>query len=117
MKHLGPFGLKKSFLLFLAAVVVASPLFFAPFWQIGYQPVDPEPLYLADALRVDLNTADEDTLCLLPGIGPAKAKAIVEYRQQHGLFESLEQVALVKGISPKMVERWDDLAYLSFPSN
>lgn len=117
MKQLGPFGMKKSFLLLLAVVVLASPLFFAPFWQPGYQPADPAPLRLADALRVDLNTADEDTLCLLPGIGPAKAKAIVEYREQHGPFVSLEQVALVKGVSPKMVERWDDLACLSLPSN
>ncbi len=112
MKPLGPAGLKRSFFLLLTLVVLASPLFFAPLWQPGYQVEDPAPLHLEQAVRVDLNTADEQTLCLLPGIGPARAKAILEYRQTHGPFASLEQVAEVKGISLKMVESWGELVCL-----
>lgn len=55
--------------------------------------------------QVDLNTATQSELESLPGIGPAKARAILEYRQQHGPFLSVEELAKVKGIGPATVER------------
>jgi len=48
--------------------------------------------------RVNLNTADIPRLRLLPGIGPVTAKAIVEYRSEHGLFEKLSDLREVHGI-------------------
>lgn len=54
---------------------------------------------------IDINTADVGTLCELKGIGPKKAQAIVSYREQHGNYKSLEDLALVKGISKKLVAR------------
>ena len=47
---------------------------------------------------VNINTASSSELEALPGIGPAKAKAIVDYRQQHGAFKSVEELKNVKGI-------------------
>ena len=47
---------------------------------------------------VNINTASPSELEALPGIGPAKAKAIVDYRQQHGAFKSVEELKNVKGI-------------------
>lgn len=47
---------------------------------------------------VNINTASPSELEALPGIGPAKAKAIVDYRQQHGTFKSVEELKNVKGI-------------------
>ena len=49
---------------------------------------------------VNINTAAPSELEALPGIGPAKAKAkaIVDYRQQHGAFKSVEELKNVKGI-------------------
>ena len=41
----------------------------------------------------------------LRGIGEAKARAIVEHRRRHGPFRSVDELALVKGIGPKTVER------------
>jgi len=58
--------------------------------------------------RIDLNTADAAALDRLPGIGPAKARAIVEYRTAHGPFGSPEALAGVPGISPALARRlWD----------
>lgn len=48
--------------------------------------------------KISLNRADEKTLESLPGVGPAMAKRIVEYRQQHGGFTAIEQLKEVKGI-------------------
>lgn len=55
---------------------------------------------------VDINTADAPTLAAtLNGVGPAKAQAIVEYRQANGPFQSAEQLAAVKGIGLATVEK------------
>ena len=45
---------------------------------------------------VNINTASPSELEALPGIGPAKAKAIVDYRQQHGAFKSVEELKNVR---------------------
>ena len=53
---------------------------------------------------VDINTADAKTLDSLNGIGPAKAAAIVAYREQNGPFATIEDLANVKGIGLRTVE-------------
>ena len=51
---------------------------------------------------VDINSADEAALDAIKGVGPAKAKAIVEERKKNGPFKSLDDVsARVKGIGEK----------------
>ena len=58
------------------------------------------------AEKVNINTADAATLDrVLVNVGPAKAEAIVEYRKQNGAFKSAEQLAMVKGIGLKTVEK------------
>lgn len=47
---------------------------------------------------ININTADEDKLCMIPGIGPTKASAIVAYRDKYGKFESTEDIMNVTGI-------------------
>jgi len=55
---------------------------------------------------VDINTADAETIAAeLNGIGIAKAKEIVEYRQKYGPFKSAKDLSLVKGVGEKTVER------------
>lgn len=56
--------------------------------------------------KVNINTADAATLDrVLVNVGPAKAEAIVAYRKQNGAFKSPEQLASVKGIGLKTVEK------------
>ena len=64
------------------------------------------PLIGIAAPVVDINTADSEVLVdELVGIGPQKALAIVRYRQQHGPFKRVDDLALVDGIGAKTVEQ------------
>ncbi len=58
----------------------------------------PESKESFDKERVNINTADEAELMTLPGIGKVRAAAIIEYRQQAGKFEKIEDIMNVKGI-------------------
>jgi competence protein ComEA len=54
--------------------------------------------------RVNINTATASELEKLPGIGPVRAAAIVDYRQKNGPFRALEDLAAVTGIGAKTLE-------------
>ncbi|HVI57369.1 MAG TPA: ComEA family DNA-binding protein [Luteimonas sp.] len=58
------------------------------------------------AERININTADAATIDrVLLNVGPSKAEAIVAYRKANGAFKSPEQLAMVKGIGLKTVEK------------
>jgi competence protein ComEA len=60
----------------------------------------------AFAEPVNINTADAATLAkALNGVGPAKAKAIVSYRDKNGPFKSVDQLAMVEGITQKLIDK------------
>jgi competence protein ComEA len=61
-------------------------------------PTGRNPRTLAAGTKININTATAEELDRLPGIGPVKAKAIVDYRAQIGKFKSIEDVEKVKGI-------------------
>lgn len=64
------------------------------------------PLIASAGEPVNINTADATAIAdNLNGIGDAKARAIVEYRQKHGPFKSAEDLVNVKGIGLKTVEK------------
>lgn len=52
----------------------------------------------ADDGLVDINTADAAELCTLPGVGQARAESILAYRQEHGSFQTVEEIKQVSGI-------------------
>jgi len=56
---------------------------------------------LALAATVDINTADQAMLESLPGIGPAKATAIIDYRTKNGPFQTADDLVKVPGIGEK----------------
>ena len=57
---------------------------------------------------VNINTADEKELDKLPGVGPAMAKRIVEYRTENGAFQAPEEIKRVKGIGDAKYEKMKD---------
>lgn len=55
--------------------------------------------------QVNINEADVETLAdVLQGVGQSRARAIVEYREQNGPFDSLEELSEVKGVGEATVE-------------
>src|SRR5690242_15104534 len=61
---------------------------------------------LVHAEPVNINTADATALAkALNGIGPAKAKAIVSYREKNGPFKSVDQLGMVEGITQKLIDK------------
>ena len=57
---------------------------------------------------VNLNTASKEQLMTLPGIGEAKADAIIRYRTETGLFASTEDVMNISGIKNSVFNRIKD---------
>ncbi|WP_271411688.1 ComEA family DNA-binding protein [Pseudomonas sp. Q1-7] len=56
--------------------------------------------------KLNINTADEAALqAQMVGIGAAKAKAIVQYREEHGPFSSVDDLLEVKGIGAKTLDK------------
>ena len=60
---------------------------------------------MAPIEAVSINSADAKMLAKLPGIGKKKAQAIVNYRDENGVFTSLEDLAKVKGIGKKVMSK------------
>lgn len=57
---------------------------------------------------VNINEATAEELATLPGIGPVTAASIVEYREQNGGFDSVEQLTEVDGIGPATLDKLSD---------
>ncbi len=62
----------------------------------------------AESGLVNLNTASQEELTTLPGIGDAKAAAIIAYRQEHGGFSAREELKNVSGIGDATYEKLKD---------
>ena len=58
--------------------------------------------------RININRADEKELDKLPGIGPAMARRIIDYRKEKGAFESTEDLKKVRGIGDAKFDRLKD---------
>ena len=66
-----------------------------------------------ESSKVNLNTASESELCTLPGIGESRAKSIIEYRNQHGGFEKIEDIMKVSGIKEAAYKKIKDYITVS----
>ena len=58
--------------------------------------------------KININTASEEELTGIPGVGESKAKRIVEYREQNGRFESIEDIMKVTGIKENSFRKMRD---------
>jgi competence protein ComEA len=68
---------------------------------------------LAPGERIDVNRADEIQLRRLPGVGPARAAAIVSDRASNGPFASTEDLARVPGVGATSTARWSGMTTAS----
>ena len=69
-------------------------------------------LFLFSAIAhaaTNINTASQNELESLQGIGPAKAKAIIEYREKNGSFASVEDLKKVPGIGDGTIKQLHDV--------
>ena len=62
--------------------------------------------------KINLNTASAEELDELPGVGPVLAGRIIDYREQNGGFQSLEQLKNVSGIGEAVFEKLKDFISL-----
>ncbi|WP_394187679.1 helix-hairpin-helix domain-containing protein [Paenisporosarcina quisquiliarum] len=71
-------------------------------------PIVQVPEASSDSDLININASDENELMTLSGIGPSKAKAIIIYREENGLFKSIEQLKEVSGIGDQTFEAIKD---------
>ncbi|MCO8129014.1 ComEA family DNA-binding protein [Acidimicrobiia bacterium EGI L10123] len=94
----------------LAAEVVDGSQVYVP--RIGEVPPPPPPGpdgSSVEAGPVDLNAADATLLETLPGIGPATAAAIIDHRERHGPFATVDGLLAVRGIGEAKLAALRDL--------
>ncbi len=58
--------------------------------------------------KININTADVQVLCTLPGIGETRAESILAYRSEHGDFKAIEDIMLVSGIKESSFQKIKD---------
>lgn len=102
-----------------AAFLVDGQRIFLPAWTPTPLPT---PVHAAPTATLappspdnplNINTASLAELDTLPGIGQAKAQAILDYRQANGLFMKKEDLILVPGIGPGLFEQLKDLVTIT----
>ena len=94
----------KTAIWFFAALLLSAPI-------LARAQTKPAP-----AKEVDLNTATVEQLQQLPGIGPVRAKAIVEFREKSGPFERVEDLLAIRGISQSRFEKLRPYVTVSPPA-
>lgn len=58
--------------------------------------------------KININTADENMLMTIKGIGKSKANDIINYRKKHGNFQSIEELKNIKGIKDTFIDKIKD---------
>ena len=84
-------------------LITASASFVLGRWSLGWS--SPQEVIDLGAPALNLNRATRAELRLVPGLGDALSIRVVEYRQRHGPFRSVDDLRQVYGIGPKTLER------------
>ena len=54
---------------------------------------------------INVNTTKKDELIILPNVGPVTAERIIRFREDFGMFKSIDDLTRVKGIGPKTLDK------------
>ncbi len=83
----------------LLLITIGTVMFYVPFKGNGGNNKD-SPVILTSSKfsLINVNKASVEELEKLPGIGPSKARVIVEYREKHGAFEQMQDLLKIPGI-------------------
>ncbi|NUK30866.1 helix-hairpin-helix domain-containing protein [Parageobacillus sp. VR-IP] len=89
----------------LAAKVHDEMIIYVPVRGETNAPSAVPSLQADDSNKIYINTASEQEISQLPGIGKTKAQAIIAYREEHGPFQKTEDLLNVTGIGEKTLEK------------
>ena len=102
--------------LLLCAGLLLLPLREEPYTETPFaERMEAVPEDLDEFLKLastDINTADQETLMELPGIGEVLSDRILKYRAQHGPFADWSEFLQIQGIGEHLVETLRPVAYL-----
>ncbi len=88
----------------LAATLTAAAALRLPPLHATMTPADRDGVFWSEErVLVNINTATLEELCTLPQIGPSRAQAILDYRDRHGPFRSVNGLCDVYGIGEKIL--------------
>ncbi len=82
-----------------------NPEAFSSIMATGGNAFVKEASQTADSGKVNINTADKELLCTLPGIGNTRAESIIAYRENHGGFSHIEDIMKVSGIKENSFQK------------
>lgn len=77
---------------------------------------EPAPVTPEAPAPVDINTATAEELETLSGVGPVMAQRIIDYREEHGPFSSVDDLLNVSGIGESTLEKFRDHVTVSAQS-
>ena len=94
-----------------AAIIIYSPKTFTPGFSYSDSESEKENVYVDESSKddgsvfpIEINKASEEELQLIPNIGPATAKLIIDYRNEYGSIVSFRELLSIDGIGEKTVE-------------
>lgn len=108
-------------ILLVTALLLCAALLMIPLREDPYEemPFESEttavPQELDEFLKLDstdINSADQEELISLPGIGEVLAERILQYRAAHGSFQNWEEFRNIQGVGERLVETLRPVAYL-----